>query len=181
MNENDLRVKKTKESIENAFLGLMREKPLDKITITELARSARINKGTFYLHYRDVYDLYSRMLDHFFDKLVESIDYFSLFLDDTEEFLRRFTATVDENFDEFRLLLQNSSEAKYQQLLADKLSVKISEACALPHNARNDIRLDAALNILLYLFPKYAPSGPEKRKETVNVITDIIKTFWGGL
>ena len=41
MNEKDLRVIKTRESIEQAFLALLAKKPLGKISIVELAREAR--------------------------------------------------------------------------------------------------------------------------------------------
>lgn len=64
MNETDLRVIKTKESIEQAFLSLLATKPLQKISIVELAREARINKGTFYLHYTDIFDLYEKTVRH---------------------------------------------------------------------------------------------------------------------
>ncbi len=53
----DLREKKTRRSIRNAFLELRRKKPLERITIKELAEKAEISKATFYLHYKDIYDL----------------------------------------------------------------------------------------------------------------------------
>ncbi|EKC69722.1 TetR family HTH transcriptional regulator [human gut metagenome] len=36
-------------------------KPLEKITVKELCESARINKSTFYAHYKDIYDLSDAM------------------------------------------------------------------------------------------------------------------------
>ena len=62
MNERDMRVIKTKESIEKAFFDLLGTKPLDKVTVVELARAARIHKSTFYLHYLDIPDLYTKTL-----------------------------------------------------------------------------------------------------------------------
>ena len=53
----DLREKKTKRSIAAAFLALRAAKPLERITIRELAEKAEISKATFYLHYRDIYAL----------------------------------------------------------------------------------------------------------------------------
>ena len=38
LNDQDLRVVKTNENIENALFTLMRDKPLEKITVAELAR-----------------------------------------------------------------------------------------------------------------------------------------------
>nr|WP_221437240.1 TetR/AcrR family transcriptional regulator [Gracilibacillus halotolerans] len=34
---------------------MLKEKPLEDISITELCRIAKINRGTFYLHYKDVH------------------------------------------------------------------------------------------------------------------------------
>lgn len=55
--KTDLRVLKTRNSIINAFITLRAKKPLEKITIKELAELAMINKATFYLHFKDIYDL----------------------------------------------------------------------------------------------------------------------------
>ena len=50
----DLRVVKTKANLKGVLKKLLRKKPIRKITVTELAREAVINKGTFYLHYSDI-------------------------------------------------------------------------------------------------------------------------------
>lgn len=57
----DLRTQRTRKSIINAFITLRSKKPIEKITVKELAELAVINKATFYLHYEDIYDL-SRQL-----------------------------------------------------------------------------------------------------------------------
>lgn len=53
----DRRVRKTKKAIQDVFCELVKEKKLNEITIKELCAKADINKSTFYLHYRDIYDL----------------------------------------------------------------------------------------------------------------------------
>ena len=53
----DLRIEKTKTALRNAYLKLRSEKNTDKITVRELCTLARVNKSTFYTHYRDIYDL----------------------------------------------------------------------------------------------------------------------------
>ena len=57
----DLRIKKTKRAIRSAFYELIREKPLEKITVREIAERAEINKTTFYAHYETVYDLVDQL------------------------------------------------------------------------------------------------------------------------
>ena len=47
----------TQRLIREAFTGLLKQKPIQSISIKELCEVAGINRGTFYAHYRDIYDL----------------------------------------------------------------------------------------------------------------------------
>lgn len=59
--ENDHRVRVTKMLIRKAFTALIRQKPIQSISIKELCETASINRGTFYSHYTDIYDLQEKM------------------------------------------------------------------------------------------------------------------------
>ncbi len=54
---HDKRVLRTKRLIRDALTALMEEKGFEGITVRDLTEKAEINRGTFYLHYRDKYDL----------------------------------------------------------------------------------------------------------------------------
>lgn len=69
----DLRTKKTLNSINNAFIELRAKKPLSKITIKELTANAMISKPTFYLHYRDIYDLSDSLENEMIDSILKLI------------------------------------------------------------------------------------------------------------
>lgn len=47
----------TKRNLQEAFWSLYLEKPLPKISIKEITDRAGYNRGTFYLYYKDVYDI----------------------------------------------------------------------------------------------------------------------------
>lgn len=53
----DIRSIKTRQKIARCFLERLKEKPISKISVTELCRMARINRATFYKHYLDIRDL----------------------------------------------------------------------------------------------------------------------------
>ncbi|MCK1992347.1 TetR/AcrR family transcriptional regulator [Peribacillus muralis] len=53
----DLRVIRTKESIRHALVELIEEKGFEAITVKDLTTRAKINRGTFYAHYQDKFDL----------------------------------------------------------------------------------------------------------------------------
>lgn len=47
----------TKRAIEASLKKLLLVKPLDKITISDIAEDCGINRMTFYYHFKDIYDL----------------------------------------------------------------------------------------------------------------------------
>lgn len=47
----------TKRLIKTSFLSLLTNKDFNKISIRDLTESAAINRGTFYLHFENKYDL----------------------------------------------------------------------------------------------------------------------------
>ena len=63
MEKQDVRVQKTKKSIQEALFALLSEKPINKITIKELADKANINRKTFYAHYTGIEDIVNELED----------------------------------------------------------------------------------------------------------------------
>ena len=72
MSSIDARVRYTRMIIEQTFLELLLEKPLGKITVTELCEKAQINRATFYKHYLDVPDLLEKIEENLFDQIRQS-------------------------------------------------------------------------------------------------------------
>ncbi len=68
--KTDRRTLYTKNVIKDALLELMEKKPLEKITVSDVCRTAEINRGTYYLHY---YEL-SEVLDELLDDLLADAD-----------------------------------------------------------------------------------------------------------
>ena len=61
MPKSDHRIRVTKMLIRRAFTELLRTKPIQSISVKELCETAGINRGTFYAHYTDIYDLLKKM------------------------------------------------------------------------------------------------------------------------
>ena len=47
----------TKRALEQSLKNLLLQKPLNKITISDIADDCGINRMTFYYHFKDIYDL----------------------------------------------------------------------------------------------------------------------------
>ncbi len=71
---NDLRVVKTKQALHNALLTLLSEKPLENITIAEICRVAKVNRGTFYLHYEQKEGLFEEYFQEIMEDLYHSYE-----------------------------------------------------------------------------------------------------------
>ena len=65
----DPRVLRTRQLIRDAFIDLLQEIELEKITVNRIAERATINRVTFYLHYRDIPDMLERMADDMINEI----------------------------------------------------------------------------------------------------------------
>ncbi len=70
----DRRIVRTKRMIRDALTELIEEKGFEGITVRDLTAKADINRGTFYLHYRDKYDLLEQSENEIFRELQEIIE-----------------------------------------------------------------------------------------------------------
>ena len=50
-------VNQTKQALEASLKHLLLQKPLDKITISDLTKDCGISRMAFYYHFKDIYDL----------------------------------------------------------------------------------------------------------------------------
>ena len=77
MKEDNRKVRYTLNVLQEVYFELLREKPLYKITVTEICEAADIHRGTFYRYYKDIYDLQEKIeaeLMEKIDKLIPSIE-----------------------------------------------------------------------------------------------------------
>lgn len=73
-NKPDRRVRRTKALLQQGLIRLMREKDIKDISVRELSDLADINRGTFYLHYSDVYDMLAQLEDDLFQEFHSILD-----------------------------------------------------------------------------------------------------------
>ena len=66
--------RKTKRLIQQSFIRILERKPFESITVGDIAKEAAVNRGTFYLHYEDKYDLLAQMERQLFEDLGRQID-----------------------------------------------------------------------------------------------------------
>lgn len=129
INDNDIRVRRTKKLLRKGVAELGKTKSVNKITVKELTDLVEINRGTFYLHYKDVYDL----VDSIEDELCEEFD--QTVLDVTpEDILHRPIDVLETFFDYFKthrdiinVLMGENGDAKFVYRFGELMNVKILE------------------------------------------------------
>lgn len=74
MNKSESKYFNTAIKMELALLSLLKKKPFEYITISEICKSAGVNRSTFYLHYENVGDLLNETTRYLLDDFLK---YFS--------------------------------------------------------------------------------------------------------
>ena len=72
--KTDPRTRYTQSIIKSVFFELIRQKPVSRITVSEICTKAGINRGTFYRYYMDVYDLAEQIQESALDHIKEMLD-----------------------------------------------------------------------------------------------------------
>lgn len=67
--KTDARIRYTKMVIKQSFIALLKEKPVNRVTVKDVCERAEINRATFYKHYADCYDLLAKIEEEMIDEL----------------------------------------------------------------------------------------------------------------
>lgn len=107
-------VSRSKRLIKEAVSKLLMEKDISKIRITEVTALADINRGTFYAHYRDVYDVVEQMQTEFVEVLCNSIHNYPplSLLKNPLPFIIEVADYIRENMELYQTLIQRDGSSQ---------------------------------------------------------------------
>lgn len=83
----------TKTNLRNAFWSLYTQKSLEKISIKEITDLAGYNRGTFYLYYKDVYDIFAQIEDDLLELVKHVLE--DVTADGTLDFSRQMSSIIE--------------------------------------------------------------------------------------
>lgn len=105
--------------IRQAFEALLKEKGFHKITVTDLAARADLNRSTFYAHYPDIYGIVDEMQEEIIQRNMElfhQLEYRNI-LKDPKPYLDCIAASMEQNLELMqRLGLTDNIRRKSEQL-----------------------------------------------------------------
>lgn len=102
----DRRQRKSREAIQNALLVLLQDKPLDSITISELAIKADVNRKTFYNNYHNIQEVRDELDNRYLDSVFSLIE-IDMLRSHPEEFFLKVFRSMHENIEQYRLLFDS--------------------------------------------------------------------------
>lgn len=172
----------SKAKIEEAFINLLETENLNQITISKIAKQAKINRGTFYLHYLDMQDLLDNIMHHFFagiqnilesDTLSRTNGYFF-----SNQTIEKICSYIKENFTVAKVIVgpELSSYPSYhlerilQHAFASKAANINSSKMPAPY---------ASQIIFSGLISTFSLWIHRDMKETPNEIQEIVRNYSG--
>lgn len=131
INDNDTRVKRTKKLIRQGLAELSRTKSLSKITVKELTDLVEINRGTFYLHYKDIADLVESIETNLYNDLGEFINSVTpkSVIKKPIDVLEQYAKFCEENKEAFVMFMGVHGDAEFIFKLTTLLDGRIYDLC----------------------------------------------------
>lgn len=137
--------------IRAAFFNLLHEKPIEKITATDVINRADINRSTFYAHYPDVRGIIDEIIDEvvvMFRDMLNQVD-FSRIFDDPHPFLERVIAFLEENQELYRLLGKSETSSLQLQKIKNVLIRQVLESPNVQHLEKDPVTTAVRVRLLL--------------------------------
>lgn len=142
---------RSRQLIRAAFVELLHEKPLERITATDIINRSGLNRSTFYAHYPDtrgIIDEIGNEIVELFRKGLSEID-FTSFFDDPTPILCVMLKGLQENQELYRLLGKSAMVLNYLEQTKAVLTQVVLDAPDIPRMDLDDVSLKIRVRMLL--------------------------------
>lgn len=149
---SDRRVRKTETQLIKGLTELMKTKSIKDITVRELADQVDINRSTFYLHYKDIYDMVEKIENSLTANFLDTLDELSknrITQSTLKDFLQDTYNIIYSNVDICSVLLSSNGDIAFLKKLRDIIFQKIHDILKnlMPTNSTEN-----EINIATYYF-----------------------------
>lgn len=124
--EENRSVRNTRRRLREALLRLLEQKPLHEISVKELTELADVNRGTFYFHYQDIFDLLVSMEDTFFEQLDRTLSENPVHGGGVYPYLHAIFSFLGENRDFCRIMLGPHGDMQF----VDRVKQRVDAQCS---------------------------------------------------
>ena len=140
---------RSRRLIRDAYVNLMQEKPIDKISISDIVREADLNRGTFYAHYSNPMDVLMEIANEILGDVEGFFADFSFtdFLQNPMPLLLRVEKMLADNLDFYRRINLNTASIGFTDRIKKILVEYISSNKSVPENLRGNPHFKVALEL----------------------------------
>lgn len=139
------KVKYTKMVIRESLFKLLKTKQLNQITVKELCRLADINRGTFYSHYTDLFDLVEKLEEELIRNMRALIKFENIGQENQLEMFVDIFSHIKNNAEDYQIILLNPNSSR----ILDEITAEAYEHHLL---ALKDIQVPISKNMVDYSF-----------------------------
>lgn len=163
----------TKKAIVNSFIKLLNEKPLDKITVKNIAEDCGINRNTFYYHFSDIRELTVYTIDSQIHSQIHSVSELDFNGDSwVDSFVEAAKFVIDNKKAVYNIYnsLNRETVENYLNTVAFKVTDSFVSAKAVGIDAdKSDIELikDFYMSALVGIICKWLENGMDKDPDIV--------------
>lgn len=122
----DPRIARTRRSLREALFSLARERPLEQISVSDIAERAGVNRSTYYQHYTDKDTLLAEALDATLEDTIDAED--ELSEDSGQRILLSYLRHVADHAELYRALLGAQGSAAVQVRMQQRVQAILQDA-----------------------------------------------------
>ena len=140
---------RSRRLIRDAYVNLMQEKPIDKISISDIVREADLNRGTFYAHYSNPMDVLMEIANEILGDVEGFFADFSFtdFLQNPMPLLLRVEKMLADNLDFYRRINLNTATIGFTDRIKKNMVEYNSTNKSVPENLRGNPHFKVALEL----------------------------------
>ncbi len=129
---------RSRRMIREAYMALLKEKDLSKITVTDIVNRADINRTTFYAHYPNVRGVTEQIENEIIEKMLEILKEFEFtsFFRNPGPLLLKLGRYLEEDADFYRTLIQAEGSEEFMEKLRRMFVEHIINDSDIPDDLR---------------------------------------------
>ena len=157
----------TKNALAASMKKLMKQKPFEKISVSDICLDCGINRKSFYYHFRDKYDLVNWIFDVGFISQVNLDEYQSGW-----DWLKDICAYFYRERDFYRAALRIEGQNSFRDYLVDwvKPVAEFFLADILPHNGDDDFYLAFIMDALMSSLVRWLSGGYQQEMDAQSYV-----------
>lgn len=176
MKKLDRRIRYTRRVLKQSLLEILKQKPVNKITVKEVCEMAELNRATFYTHYSDCFALLDSIEQDLLNAFESSLKFVNFF--DMTTLIEAIYTMVEQNEEACRVLIFQGVRTSILQRMID---IAKKEAIAiwkqtLYRASDSEVEMlythlsNGLMSVVVGGFDKYS------REEIKNFVNKIVKS-----